>query len=129
MKLEDLPTLLAMLSKANVSAFKGFGVELVIGPGPVEVPTEKVAEPAAEQPVAKAAVAAPVTKQVNKGAGLLASARKASAPMATPAVAPAQPEREPVEQAPLVRSEVASSGRHAGSTAAVNVATSPAGRP
>ncbi|WP_017411741.1 ribonuclease E [Aeromonas salmonicida] len=90
---------------------------------------EPVAEPAAEQPVAKVAVAAPVAKQVNKGAGLLASARKASAPMATPAAAPAQPEREPVEQAPLVRSEVASSGRHAGSTAAVNVATSPAGRP
>ena len=37
-----------MLSKANVSAFKGFGVELVIGPGPVAAPTEKVAEPEAE---------------------------------------------------------------------------------
>ncbi|WDF91655.1 ribonuclease E [Aeromonas hydrophila] len=71
---------------------------------------------------------APVAKQVKRG-GLLAGARKASAPMATPAAAPALPVREPVDHAPLVRSEVASSGRHGGSTAAVNVATSPAGRP
>lgn len=89
-----------------------------------------VAEPviADEAPVA-AAVAAPVAKQVKRGGGLLAGARKASAPMATPAAAPALPVREPVDHAPLVRSEVASSGRHGGSTAAVNVATSPAGRP
>ncbi|HAU4888881.1 TPA: ribonuclease E [Aeromonas hydrophila] len=89
-----------------------------------------VAEPviADEVPVA-AAVAAPVAKQVKRGGGLLAGARKASAPMATPAAAPALPVREPVDHAPLVRSEVASSGRHGGSTAAVNVATSPAGRP
>ncbi|EHK5438458.1 ribonuclease E [Aeromonas hydrophila] len=89
-----------------------------------------VAEPviADEAPVA-AAVAAPIAKQVKRGGGLLAGARKASAPMATPAAAPALPVREPVEHAPLVRSEVASSGRHGGSTAAVNVATSPAGRP
>ncbi|HAT2713689.1 TPA: ribonuclease E [Aeromonas hydrophila] len=87
-----------------------------------------VAEPviADEAPVA---AAAPVTKQVKRGGGLLAGARKASAPMATPAAAPALPVREPVAHAPLVRSEVASSGRHGGSTAAVNVATSPAGRP
>ncbi|GJC03177.1 ribonuclease E [Aeromonas hydrophila] len=81
-----------------------------------------------EAPVA-AAVAAPVAKQVKRGGGLLAGARKASAPMATPAAAPALPVREPVDHAPLVRREVASSGRHGGSTAAVNVATSPAGRP
>ncbi|GKQ97751.1 ribonuclease E [Aeromonas hydrophila] len=89
-----------------------------------------VAEPviADEVPVATA-VAAPVAKQVKRGGGLLAGARKASAPMATPAAAPALPVREPVDHAPLVRSEVASSGRHGGSTAAVNVATSPAGRP
>ncbi|AVP84621.1 ribonuclease E [Aeromonas hydrophila] len=89
-----------------------------------------VAEPviADEAPVA-AAVAAPVAKQVKRGGGLLAGARKASAPMATPAAAPALPVREPIAHAPLVRSEVASSGRHGGSTAAVNVATSPAGRP
>ncbi|MCP1267097.1 ribonuclease E [Aeromonas hydrophila] len=99
-----------------------------VAPLVVEQPAP-VAEPviADEAPVA-AAVAAPVAKQVKRG-GLLAGARKASAPMATPAAAPALPVREPVDHAPLVRSEVASSGRHGGSTAAVNVATSPAGRP
>lgn len=70
-----------------------------------------------------------VTKQVSHGAGLLARARKASAPMATPAEAPALPAREPVNYPPLVRNEVSTSGRHGGSTAAVNVATCPAGRP
>ncbi|HDT5894031.1 TPA: ribonuclease E [Aeromonas hydrophila subsp. hydrophila] len=86
--------------------------------------------PVAEPVIAdEAPVAAPVAKQVKRGGGLLAGARKASAPMATPAAAPALPVREPVDHAPLVRSEVASSGRHGGSTAAVNVATSPAGRP
>ncbi|WP_270826161.1 ribonuclease E [Aeromonas sp. Y318-1] len=100
-----------------------------VAPLVVEQPAA-VAEPviADEAPVA-AAVAAPVAKQVKRGGGLLAGARKASAPMATPAAAPALPVREPVDHAPLVRSEVASSGRHGGSTAAVNVATSPAGRP
>ncbi|MCR3907668.1 ribonuclease E [Aeromonas hydrophila] len=100
-----------------------------VAPLVVEQPAP-VAEPviADEAPVA-AAVAAPVAKQVKRGGGLLAGARKASAPMATPAAAPALPVREPVDHAPLVRSEVASSGRHGGSTAAVNVATSPAGRP
>ncbi|MGL5842072.1 MAG: ribonuclease E [Aeromonas hydrophila] len=100
-----------------------------VAPLVVEQPAP-VAEPviADEAPVA-AAVAAPVAKQVKRGGGLLAGARKASAPMATPAAAPALPVREPVAHAPLVRSEVASSGRHGGSTAAVNVATSPAGRP
>ncbi|MDX7779684.1 ribonuclease E [Aeromonas hydrophila] len=86
----------------------------------------EVAPLVVEQP---APVAEPVAKQVKRGGGLLAGARKASAPMATPAAAPALPVREPVDHAPLVRSEVASSGRHGGSTAAVNVATSPAGRP
>ncbi|QWL69890.1 ribonuclease E [Aeromonas hydrophila] len=86
--------------------------------------------PVAEPVIAdEAPVAAPVAKQVKRGGGLLAGARKASAPMATPAAAPALPVREPVAHAPLVRSEVTSSGRHGGSTAAVNVATSPAGRP
>ncbi|MGY3900948.1 ribonuclease E [Aeromonas lusitana] len=85
------------------------------------------AEPVAQAQAAPAA--APVTKPVNKGAGVLARGRKASAPMATPAAVPAQPAREVVEQAPLVRNEVSSSGRHGGSTAASNVATSPAGRP
>ncbi|WP_270830886.1 ribonuclease E [Aeromonas sp. QDB03] len=100
-----------------------------VAPLVVEQPAP-VAEPviADEAPVATA-VAAPVAKQVKRGGGLLAGARKASAPMATPAAAPALPVREPVAHAPLVRSEVASSGRHGGSTAAVNVATSPAGRP
>ncbi|MGL6485943.1 ribonuclease E [Aeromonas hydrophila] len=89
-----------------------------------------VAEPVvADEALVAAAVAAPVAKQVKRGGGLLAGARKASAPMATPAAAPALPVREPVDHAPLVRIEVASSGRHGGSTAAVNVATSPAGRP
>ncbi|WP_421292263.1 ribonuclease E [Aeromonas veronii] len=99
------------------------------------------AEPAAvEMPVAVVKASAPVaavvveetpvvTKQVAHGAGLLARARKASAPMATPAEAPALPAREPVNYPPLVRNEVSTSGRHGGSTAAVNVATCPAGRP
>ncbi|HHQ4748375.1 ribonuclease E [Aeromonas veronii] len=86
-----------------------------------------------ETPAAVAAVVVEetpvVTKQVAHGAGLLARARKASAPMATPAEAPALPAREPVNYPPLVRNEVSTSGRHGGSTAAVNVATCPAGRP
>jgi ribonuclease E len=116
----------------------------VVAPVVVEAePAPQVAEPVAAvaaepvaavvvaqaEPVAPAAVAAPVVNQAKKGSGLLAGARKASAPMATPAAAPALPEQAPVEQAPLVRNDVTSSGRHGGSTAAVNVATSPAGRP
>ncbi|HDO1384050.1 TPA: ribonuclease E [Aeromonas veronii] len=94
----------------------------------VEMPTAVVEAPA---PVAAVAVEETpvVTKQVAHGAGLLARARKASAPMATPAEAPALPVREPVNYPPLVRNEVSTSGRHGGSTAAVNVATCPAGRP
>ncbi|MFQ2112051.1 ribonuclease E [Aeromonas veronii] len=99
-------------------------------PAAVEMPVAVVEAPA---PVAVAAVAVEetpvVTKQVAHGAGLLARARKASAPMATPAEAPALPAREPVNYPPLVRNEVSTSGRHGGSTAAVNVATCPAGRP
>ncbi|WP_368221611.1 ribonuclease E, partial [Aeromonas sp. R3-1] len=93
----------------------------------VEMPTAVVEAPA---PVAAVAVEETpvVTKQVAHGAGLLARARKASAPMATPAEAPALPAREPVNYPPLVRNEVSTSGRHGGSTAAVNVATCPAGR-
>ena len=101
----------------------------------VEVKAEAVEVDVAAEPVATPVVAevapvatAPVAKPVNKG-GVLARARKASAPMATPAAVPAQPAREPVVHAPLERSEVTTSGRHAGSTAASNVATSPAGRP
>lgn len=81
------------------------------------------------EPVTQDVVTAPVVKQINTGAGLLARARKASAPMATPAEVPVRVATEVVQQPPLVRNEVASSGRHGGSTAAVNVATSPAGRP
>ncbi|WP_429115628.1 ribonuclease E [Aeromonas veronii] len=94
----------------------------------VEMPVAVVEAPA---PVAAVAVEETpvVTKQVAHGAGLLARARKASAPMATPAEAPALPAREPVNYPPLVRNEVSTSGRHGGSTAAVNVATCPAGRP
>ncbi|WP_421226155.1 ribonuclease E [Aeromonas jandaei] len=87
--------------------------------------------PVAEEPVKVVAEETPVavTKQVKHGAGLLARARKASAPMATPAEVPALPARESVDYPPLVRGEVVSSGRHGGSTAAVNVASCPAGRP
>ena len=97
-------------------------------PAAVEMPVAVVETPA---PVAAVAVEETpvVTKQVAHGAGLLARARKASAPMATPAEAPALPAREPVDYPPLVRNEVSTSGRHGGSTAAVNVATCPAGRP
>lgn len=97
-------------------------------PAAVEMPAAVVEVPA---PVAAVAVEETpvVTKQVAHGAGLLARARKASAPMATPAEAPALPVREPVNYPPLVRNEVSTSGRHGGSTAAVNVATCPAGRP
>lgn len=97
-------------------------------PAAVEMPVAVVESPAS---VAVAAVEETpvVTKQVAHGAGLLARARKASAPMATPAEAPALPVREPVNYPPLVRNEVSTSGRHGGSTAAVNVATCPAGRP
>ncbi|MFM5811380.1 ribonuclease E [Aeromonas veronii] len=97
-------------------------------PAAVEMPAAVVEAPA---PVAAVVVEETpvVTKQVAHGAGLLARARKASAPMATPAEAPALPAREPVNYPPLVRNEVSTSGRHGGSTAAVNVATCPAGRP
>ncbi|WP_429092863.1 ribonuclease E [Aeromonas veronii] len=97
-------------------------------PAAVEMPVAVVEAPA---PVAAVAVEETpvVTKQVAHGAGLLARARKSSAPMATPAEAPALPAREPVNYPPLVRNEVSTSGRHGGSTAAVNVATCPAGRP
>ncbi|CAJ1831471.1 ribonuclease E [Aeromonas veronii] len=97
-------------------------------PAAVEMPVAVVEAPA---PVAAVAVEETpvVTKQVAHGAGLLARARKASAPMATPAEAPALPVRQPVNYPPLVRNEVSTSGRHGGSTAAVNVATCPAGRP
>ncbi|MEH8244804.1 ribonuclease E [Aeromonas veronii] len=104
----------------------------------VSTPVVEAAPAAVEMPVAVVEAPAPavaveetpiVTKQVAHGAGLLARARKASAPMATPAEAPALPAREPVNYPPLVRNEVSTSGRHGGSTAAVNVATCPAGRP
>lgn len=97
----------------------------------VEVSEAVTADPVAEELVKVVAEETPVTvtKQVKHGAGLLARARKASAPMATPAEAPALPAREPVDYPPLVRGEVVSSGRHGGSTAAVNVASCPAGRP
>ncbi|MBL0627612.1 ribonuclease E [Aeromonas jandaei] len=97
----------------------------------VEVTEAVTTAPVAEEPVNVVAEETPVavTKQVKHGAGLLARARKASAPMATPAEAPALPAREPVDYPPLVRGEVVSSGRHGGSTAAVNVASCPAGRP
>ncbi|WP_421236512.1 ribonuclease E [Aeromonas jandaei] len=97
----------------------------------VEVTEAVTTAPVAEEPVKVVAEETPVavTKQVKHGAGLLARARKASAPMATPAEAPALPAREPVDYPPLVRGEVVSSGRHGGSTAAVNMASCPAGRP
>lgn len=113
----------------------------VVEEAPAVSPPVVEAVPAAvEMPVAVVEASAPVaavvveetpvvTKQVAHGAGLLARARKASAPMATPAEAPALPAREPVNYPPLVRNEVSTSGRHGGSTAAVNVATCPAGRP
>jgi len=94
----------------------------------VELPV--VATAVVDVPAEAAVASAPVvSKQVAHGAGLLARARKASAPMATPAEAPALPAREPVNYPPLVRNEVSTSGRHGGSTAAINVATCPAGRP
>lgn len=104
---------------------------VVVEPAPAPQAEEVIpaAEPVAPVVAQPEPVVAPATKPVAKGAGVLARARKASAPMATPAAVPAPAPREPVEQAPLERSEVASSGRHGGSTAAVNVATSPAGRP
>ncbi|MEH8118172.1 ribonuclease E [Aeromonas allosaccharophila] len=106
----------------------------VVEAAPVAAVVETPAPAAVvETPAAVATVvveeAPVVAKQVVHGAGLLARARKASAPMATPAEAPALPAREPVNHPPLVRNEVSTSGRHGGSTAAVNVATSPAGRP
>ncbi|PJG59212.1 ribonuclease E [Aeromonas cavernicola] len=84
---------------------------------------------AVAQTVVTPSDAAPVTKQVKHGAGLLARARKASAPMATPAQAPEYTAREQVNHPPLVRGTVLSSGRHAGSTAAISAATCPPGRP
>ncbi|MFQ2193190.1 ribonuclease E [Aeromonas jandaei] len=109
-----------VVAEATVAAVEAVEVSEAVTTAPVaEVQVKVVAE---ETPVA-------VTKQVKHGAGLLARARKASAPMATPAEAPALPAREPVDYPPLVRGEVVSSGRHGGSTAAVNVASCPAGRP
>ncbi|MGL5323342.1 MAG: ribonuclease E [Aeromonas sp.] len=105
----------------------------VVEAAPVAAAVEMPAAAVIETPAAVTAVVVEetpiVTKPVAHGAGLLARARKASAPMATPAEAPALPAREPVNYPPLVRNEVSTSGRHAGSTAAVNVASCPAGRP
>lgn len=97
----------------------------------VEMPAAVVDTPAAVTAVAAVVVdeTPVVTTHAAHSAGLLARARKASAPMATPAEAPALPAREPVNYPPLVRNEVSTSGRHGGSTAAVNAATCPAGRP
>ncbi|MCF3097259.1 ribonuclease E [Aeromonas australiensis] len=105
----------------------------VVEAAPASTPVELPVAAVVETPAVVAAVVVEetpvVAKQVAHGAGLLARARKASAPMATPAEAPALPAREPVNYPPLVRNEVNTSGRHGGSTAAVNVATCPAGRP
>ncbi|MBA2073729.1 ribonuclease E [Aeromonas veronii] len=125
----------------NVAAAEVVEAAPVVEEAPaVSTPTVEAVAVAVEMPTAVVEASAPVaavaveetpvvTKQVAHGAGLLARARKASAPMATPAEAPALPAREPVNYPPLVRNEVSTSGRHGGSTAAVNVATCPAGRP
>ncbi|MBM0490454.1 ribonuclease E [Aeromonas jandaei] len=109
-----------VVAEAPVAAVEAVEVTEAVTTAPVA--EEQVKVVAEETPVA-------VTKQVKHGAGLLARARKASAPMATPAEVPALPAREPMDYPPLVRGEVVSSGRHGGSTAAVNVASCPAGRP
>ncbi|EKP0247628.1 ribonuclease E [Aeromonas veronii] len=115
----------------DVAAAEVVETALVVEEAPaVSTPVVEAVPAAVEMPAAVAVEETPVvTKQVAHGAGLLARARKASAPMATPAEAPALPAREPVNYPPLVRNEVSTSGRHGGSTAAVNVATCPAGRP
>lgn len=122
----------------NVAAAEIVEAAPVVEEAPaVSTPVVEAVPAAVEMPVAAPAPVAAVVveetpvvnKQVAHGAGLLARARKASAPMATPAEAPALPAREPVNYPPLVRNEVNTSGRHGGSTAAVNVATCPAGRP
>ncbi|CAJ1838906.1 Ribonuclease E [Aeromonas jandaei] len=109
-----------VVAEAPVAAVEAVEVTEAVTTAPVAEESVKVV--AEETPVA-------VTKQVKHSAGLLARARKASAPMATPAEVPALPAREPMDYPPLVRGEVVSSGRHGGSTAAVNVASCPAGRP
>lgn len=125
-------------TQADVAATEVVETAPVVEETPaVSTPVVEAVPAAVEMPVAAPAPVAAVvveetpvvTKQVAHGAGLLARARKASAPMATPAEAPALPAREPVNYPPLVRNEVSTSGRHGGSTAAVNVATCPAGRP
>lgn len=128
-------------TQADVAATEVVETAPVVEEAPaVSTPVVEAVQAAVEMPVAVVEAPAPVaavaveetpvvTKQVAHGAGLLARARKASAPMATPAEAPALPAREPVNYPPLVRNEVSTSGRHGGSTAAVNVATCPAGRP
>lgn len=132
---EAAPVAVETVAEAVVEAVETPVVEATVETAPavadvVAAPTvEPVAAVAEPVVAAETAKVEPAAKQVKRGGSLLAGARKASAPMATPAAAPALPAREPVEYAPLVRSEVATSGRHGGSTAAVNVATSPAGRP
>lgn len=116
-------------STADQAVVEAAPVVVEPAPAPQTEEVTPAAEPVAPVVAQPEPVVVPATKPVAKGAGVLARARKASAPMATPAAVPAPAPREPVEQAPLERSEVASSGRHGGSTAAVNVATSPAGRP
>lgn len=101
----------------------------------VEAATVVDVAPAA--PVASVEESAPVlnkqTKalamQVMRSQGLLARARRATAPMATPAAAPELPAREPVNYPPLVRDEVSRSGRHGGRSSALNQASSPAALP
>ncbi|MBL0656326.1 ribonuclease E [Aeromonas caviae] len=127
-KTEEAPSSEAVVAESVADDVTNVDAAPAVVAEPV-APVAPVSAEVAPQESAAAEAAVPVAQVVNKGAGVLARARKAYAPMATPAAAPAPTPREPVEYAPLVRSEVVTSGRHGGSTAASNVATSPAGRP
>ncbi|MFL9591285.1 ribonuclease E [Aeromonas schubertii] len=93
---------------------------------PVEVVATVPAEPAIEPKVQAQVKSRPANQGVT---GVLARARRATAPMTKPEPAPALPIREAVYYPPLERAEVARSGRHGGRSAADHQATSPAGRP
>ncbi|MEW7865297.1 ribonuclease E [Aeromonas diversa] len=123
---------------AQVAAEPVTVVEAVMVPAaqsPVAAPVASVTtDVKAEQvaPVEQVRVASVQTQSTPKqmaSSGVLAKARRASAPMAKPEPAPAMPQQEAQEYPPLVRHGVESSGRHGGLSAAQMHATSPAGRP
>ncbi|ART83805.1 ribonuclease E [Oceanisphaera profunda] len=107
-----------------------------VAPTPSEPKAEPVAtsQPtakpeAAPQPKAEPVAAQPEAKAAPQAAGLYRRSRQASAPMVKPEVVAPVPYVKPEYPQQLPRENVATSGRHAGSTAAQNKASAPMAKP